>query len=322
MPQRGPEASQRTSLAIFISAAASCVSAPLVPTKLSCPPSAANLLGALMNVRPLISLIFSAARSAYLGWRVEAGAHRRAADRELLELRQGELDGLERVVELRDPAADLLAERHRRGVLQVRAADLDDVGERLGLLVERVAQLLHARDQVVLDLLDGGDVHRGRVRVVGRLRHVDVVVGVHGLLAAAARRPPARCRGCVMTSLTFMLLCVPEPVCQTTSGKWSSSLPAITSSAARTIRSLTLPSSRPSSWLASAAAFFRMPNARITSRGIFSVPILKFMQRALGLGAPVAVGRPLRAVPSSRFRFASPSLLSFELACGVRRRQA
>ena len=28
-----------------------------------------------------------------------------------------------------------------------------------------------------------------------------------------------------ITSLAFMLLCVPEPVCQTTSGKWSSSLP-------------------------------------------------------------------------------------------------
>ena len=35
-----------------------------------------------------------------------------------------------------------------------------------------------------------------------------------------------------ITSLTFMLDCVPEPVCQTTSGKWSSSLPSMTSSAA------------------------------------------------------------------------------------------
>ena len=35
-----------------------------------------------------------------------------------------------------------------------------------------------------------------------------------------------------ITSLAFMFDCVPEPVCQTTSGKWSSSLPSITSSAA------------------------------------------------------------------------------------------
>ena len=29
-----------------------------------------------------------------------------------------------------------------------------------------------------------------------------------------------------MTSLAFMLVCVPQPVCQTNSGKWSSSLPS------------------------------------------------------------------------------------------------
>ena len=36
------------------------------------------------------------------------------------------------------PAAHLLADRERRGVHQVGAADLDDVGELLGLGVERV----------------------------------------------------------------------------------------------------------------------------------------------------------------------------------------
>ena len=35
-----------------------------------------------------------------------------------------------------------------------------------------------------------------------------------------------------MTSLTFMFVCVPEPVCHTTSGNSSGSLPRITSSAA------------------------------------------------------------------------------------------
>ena len=35
------------------------------------------------------------------------------------------------MIELRDPAGDLLPERERRRVLQVRAADLDDVLERL-----------------------------------------------------------------------------------------------------------------------------------------------------------------------------------------------
>jgi hypothetical protein len=36
-----------------------------------------------------------------------------------------------------------------------------------------------------------------------------------------------------MTSFTFMFVCVPEPVCQTTSGKWSSRSPSITSRPAR-----------------------------------------------------------------------------------------
>ena len=40
-----------------------------------------------------------------------------------------------------------------------------------------------------------------------------------------------------ITSLAFMFDCVPEPVCQTTSGKWSSSLPAATSAAASTMAS-------------------------------------------------------------------------------------
>ena len=49
MPQRGPEASQRTSLAIFMSEAASVLSAPCAKTSASWPASASNLLGAVTN---------------------------------------------------------------------------------------------------------------------------------------------------------------------------------------------------------------------------------------------------------------------------------
>ena len=49
MPLRGPDASQRTSLAIFITAAAVALSAPLMLTTASCAASASNLLGALLN---------------------------------------------------------------------------------------------------------------------------------------------------------------------------------------------------------------------------------------------------------------------------------
>ena len=73
-----------------------------------------------------------------------------------------------------------------------------------------------------------------------------------------------------MTSFTFMLLCVPEPVCQTTSGKWSSSFPAATSAAARATRSALSCGMRPSSALVMAAACLRMPNAWTTSSGMRS----------------------------------------------------
>jgi hypothetical protein len=56
-----------------------------------------------------------------------------------------------------------------------------------------------------------------------------------------------------------MLVCVPLPVCQTTSGKCSSSLPAMTSSAARIDRRRLLAGSAPRSRLTIAAAFLRIP---------------------------------------------------------------
>ena len=77
-----------------------------------------------------------------------------------------------------------------------------------------------------------------------------------------------------MTSLAFMFDCVPEPVCHTTSGKWSFRLPEMTSSHAREIAasfSSVIFSGR-SAWLAIAAAFFRMPKACVISRGMISMP--------------------------------------------------
>ncbi len=69
-----------------------------------------------------------------------------------------------------------------------------------------------------------------------------------------------------ITSLAFMLVCVPDPVWNTTSGNSPSSLPSITSCAARSIRSAFSGGNWPSSRLARAAHFFRMPSARITGR--------------------------------------------------------
>ena len=53
MPLRGPLASQRTSLAIFIRLAASVLSAPCACTSASAAAIASNLLGAVTNGRPV-----------------------------------------------------------------------------------------------------------------------------------------------------------------------------------------------------------------------------------------------------------------------------
>ena len=58
------------------------------------------------------------------------------------------------------------------------------------------------------------------------------------------------------TSFTFMFDCVPEPVCQTLNGKWSFSLPAMTSSQAWAIAWETF-LSRPNCWLTVAQAFLQ-----------------------------------------------------------------
>ena len=79
-----------------------------------------------------------------------------------------------------------------------------------------------------------------------------------------------------ITSLAFMFDWVPEPVCQTTSGKWSSSLPAATSSAAASIARPSAGSRSPSSTLTAAAACLMTPSARTIATGCFSQPIGKF----------------------------------------------
>ena len=72
---------------------------------------------------------------------------------------------------------ELLPEGHRHGVLQLRAAHLDDVGKLLALGVECGDELLQRRHGAV-DAPGQCDAHGRRVGVVGRLREIDVVVRV------------------------------------------------------------------------------------------------------------------------------------------------
>jgi len=64
-----------------------------------------------------------------------------------------------------------------------------------------------------------------------------------------------------MTSLAFMLLWVPDPVCQMRRGKCASRAPEITSSAALSINAAMSGVRSPSSAFVLAAAFLTMPRA-------------------------------------------------------------
>ena len=64
MPLRGPLASQRTSLAIFIRLAARVLRAPWACTSASTLAMASNLLGAVTNARPVSRAISPATASA------------------------------------------------------------------------------------------------------------------------------------------------------------------------------------------------------------------------------------------------------------------
>ena len=126
---------------------------------------------------------------------VDAGADRRAAERELGHAGERRLEPLDAQPHDRGVPTELLAEHHRRRVHQVRAAGLHDVLELLGLGLEAPREVVQRRDEVAGGGLDGGDVDAGREGVVARLAGVDVVVGVHVDAGAwrTARRAPRSC---------------------------------------------------------------------------------------------------------------------------------
>ena len=82
-------------------------------------------------------------------------------------------------------AVEGLAEGHRHGILQLRAAHLQHVGELLALAVEGGDQLHEVLPQLEVRGIEP-QVDGRRVGVVGRLRAVDVVVGRAVLVLAAA----------------------------------------------------------------------------------------------------------------------------------------
>ena len=112
------------------------------------------------------------------GRRVQPGAYRSAAQCQLAQVRHGGAQVAVGLGQLGHPARNLLPQGQGGGVLQVGTADLDDVGEGVGLGGQRGLQARQLRAHPPLDRLGRGDVHGRGVDVVGRLAAVDVVIGV------------------------------------------------------------------------------------------------------------------------------------------------
>jgi hypothetical protein len=87
-----------------------------------------------------------------------------------------------------------------------------------------------------------------------------------------------------ITSLAFMLDWVPEPVCQTTSGKCRRACRRSPPARRRRWPCPASASSLPRSMLVSAQARLTMPRARTMGAGCFSQPILKLKEFSAHLG--------------------------------------
>ena len=183
MPARGPEPISARSLAILVSETATTFSAPDSSTSASRLAWASNG-SAGASIFSLVCLVSSrcAPRSANFGWVFRpvpvavppSGIWRRATS--AASTRSWPEAHLRRV------AAELLAERHRHGVHEVRAAGLDDV-RRTSRPCARTTRssCSSAGSSWFVAAVQRGEVHGAREHVVGGLAHVDVVVGVRAL---------------------------------------------------------------------------------------------------------------------------------------------
>lgn len=122
---------------------------------------------------------FASSAFGKLGVRIESGADGGSAEGEFVNGIEGLAEAFEILVKLHDVAGEFLAEGERNGVHQVSATDFDDVVELDGFGMERLAELCDSGNESVDELFGGGDVHGRGEGVVGRLGHVDVVVGMN-----------------------------------------------------------------------------------------------------------------------------------------------
>ncbi len=192
-PACGPEESRRRSLQIFDSLIALRLSDD--ENDMNAPVSLVDSTRSVgeIQVEPGDLAQVPQDRGAVVGMRRDAGADRRRAHVDLVEEVGVLLEAAVVLAEGRGEAVELLPERHRHGILQLRATDLQDVVELDGLREERLAQqveLLEQRLQVETE----PDLDGRRVDVVRRLAAVGVVDRREERVVALLAGRPARAR--------------------------------------------------------------------------------------------------------------------------------
>ena len=106
----------------------------------------------------------------------------------------GLCDALNTELNLTRIAAEFLSQANRRGVLEVRPSNLDDLVELLRFVLQCLVQSSQCRKKLVLHHLRGGDMNGRGDHVVARLAEIDMVVRMHQL---AASRTTEQFRGTI-----------------------------------------------------------------------------------------------------------------------------
>src|SRR5450755_4703039 len=274
-PERGPLASQRTSLAILNSDAASAFSAPCRLTSASAAAMASNLLGAVTNASPVYLVIAAATRSPNRGWVLSpvptavppiassstcgsAAAMCARACASCAAYPENSWPSVSGVASCRCVRPILTMSANSAALAASVACRAASAGTRSRVTVSAAATFI----------------------AVGNTSFDDWprLTSSFGCTKRDSPRTPPRISEARLarTSLTVMLFCVPEPVCQTASGNSPSCFPASASSAAATIATAVFGGSLPRPTFTSAAARLTISSARMSAGGIFSVETRKY----------------------------------------------
>ncbi len=172
-------------------------------------------------------------RAVILRMSVQAGAGRRAADTQPPQPLRGKPDFFDVALNRFGIRAEFLPQPHRYGVLQMRAPAFDHVVKFARLSCSSARWRFVQRADQFIQPPQAPQPDRGRDRVVGGLRHIDVIVRVDGLLRIGDREAEqSGSRG--WRSLRWCSCCgwSPRPPGTDRSQNDRATVPAITSSAA------------------------------------------------------------------------------------------